>query len=329
MNPGDPIGPWRMCAALRACAAVAVSLFVASCAMTPPAGGVAAAAPANKPAPKLVLFMVIDGFPQEQLVKYYDNFGKGGFDCCSTRAPGTATITTAMPPPTPASAMRRCCRARIRTSMASSATTGSTRRPRARLFDRGRSTQVPRRGNAGTFRHVAVQHEGHDGRRRADLRERQIEGGHDLGQGSQRDRTRWPARNGLHAQRPTGRFITSDYYMAAYPDWWRTFYENRPQDSYFGRQWTLLLPEAAYARSTLDDQPWVTHYKGLGKKFPHAISGGASSRTRRTTTPCSGPPTATTSRSTSSRLRSKARTWAATRPMCPTCWPSAGPVTTT
>jgi hypothetical protein len=29
-------------------------------------------APAGKAPPKLVLFMVIDGFPQEQLVKYYD-----------------------------------------------------------------------------------------------------------------------------------------------------------------------------------------------------------------------------------------------------------------
>src|SRR5690606_6200653 len=28
--------------------------------------------------PKLVLFMVVDGFPQEQLVKYYDQYGEGG-----------------------------------------------------------------------------------------------------------------------------------------------------------------------------------------------------------------------------------------------------------
>jgi predicted AlkP superfamily pyrophosphatase or phosphodiesterase len=29
--------------------------------------------------PKLVLFLVVDGFPQEQLVKYYDQVGKNGF----------------------------------------------------------------------------------------------------------------------------------------------------------------------------------------------------------------------------------------------------------
>ena len=28
---------------------------------------------------KLVLFMVIDGFPQDQLVKYYDLYGERGF----------------------------------------------------------------------------------------------------------------------------------------------------------------------------------------------------------------------------------------------------------
>ena len=36
-------------------------------------------APGGKAPPKLVLFMVVDGFPQEQLVKYYDLYGDRGF----------------------------------------------------------------------------------------------------------------------------------------------------------------------------------------------------------------------------------------------------------
>ena len=36
-------------------------------------------APAGKAPPKLVLFMVVDGFPQDQLVKYYDLYGDRGF----------------------------------------------------------------------------------------------------------------------------------------------------------------------------------------------------------------------------------------------------------
>src|SRR6266853_3710080 len=36
--------------------------------------------PGGKPLPKLVLFMVVDGFPQEQFVKYYDLYGSRGFN---------------------------------------------------------------------------------------------------------------------------------------------------------------------------------------------------------------------------------------------------------
>jgi predicted AlkP superfamily pyrophosphatase or phosphodiesterase len=35
-------------------------------------------APGGKAPPKLVLFMVVDGFPQDQLVKYYDLYGDRG-----------------------------------------------------------------------------------------------------------------------------------------------------------------------------------------------------------------------------------------------------------
>ena len=35
-------------------------------------------APAGNAPPKLVVFMIVDGFPQEQVVKYYDLLGEGG-----------------------------------------------------------------------------------------------------------------------------------------------------------------------------------------------------------------------------------------------------------
>jgi len=73
----------------------------------------------------------------------------------------------------------------------------------------------------------------------------------------------------------TGRFITSNYYMEDYPDWWKGFYESKPQNKYFRETWSLLLPEEAYARSTSDDRPWTTKYKDLGTRFPHPIVGGA------------------------------------------------------
>ena len=41
--------------------------------------GAITGAPGGKTPPKLVLFLVIDGFPQDQLVKYYDLYGDRGF----------------------------------------------------------------------------------------------------------------------------------------------------------------------------------------------------------------------------------------------------------
>ena len=60
-------------------------LACAGLALSSPALAQSGAAPGGKPVPKLVLFMVIDGFPQEQLVKYYDQYGR------STPAPLPST----------------------------------------------------------------------------------------------------------------------------------------------------------------------------------------------------------------------------------------------
>jgi predicted AlkP superfamily pyrophosphatase or phosphodiesterase len=72
----------------------------------------------------------------------------------------------------------------------------------------------------------------------------------------------------------TGCFITSTKYMADYPDWVKQFNEGRPADNYFGREWTRLLPESAYARSARDDRPYEIDMKGNGRTFPHKITGG-------------------------------------------------------
>src|SRR5215204_2407366 len=79
----------------------------------------------------------------------------------------------------------------------------------------------------------------------------------------------------------TGRFITSDYYMVDYPEWWKRFYAGKPQNKYYGQTWSLLLPEEAYARSTPDDRPWSTKAKNIGTRFPHATSGGANEPDKR------------------------------------------------
>ena len=70
----------------------------------------------------------------------------------------------------------------------------------------------------------------------------------------------------------TGRMVSSTYYFNDLPDWVKSFDQSKSADSYFGRKWEKLLPEAAYARSLPDDSPfekWI-----FGKTFPHTINGG-------------------------------------------------------
>ncbi len=54
----------------------------------------------------------------------------------------------------------------------------------------------------------------------------------------------------------TGRFASSTYYMQSHPEWVEAFNAARPADRWFKQWWRPLLPEAAYARSLPDRQPW-------------------------------------------------------------------------
>jgi predicted AlkP superfamily pyrophosphatase or phosphodiesterase len=54
----------------------------------------------------------------------------------------------------------------------------------------------------------------------------------------------------------TGQFASSTYYMAQHPAWVEAFNAARPADRWFKQEWKALLPEADYARSLPDSQPW-------------------------------------------------------------------------
>jgi predicted AlkP superfamily pyrophosphatase or phosphodiesterase len=54
----------------------------------------------------------------------------------------------------------------------------------------------------------------------------------------------------------TGQFASSTYYMPQHPAWVNAFNAARPADRYFKMEWKALLPEAAYAQSLPDNQPW-------------------------------------------------------------------------
>jgi predicted AlkP superfamily pyrophosphatase or phosphodiesterase len=54
----------------------------------------------------------------------------------------------------------------------------------------------------------------------------------------------------------TGQFASTTYYMPKHPAWVDAFNAARPADRYFKMEWKALLPEAAYAQSLPDNQPW-------------------------------------------------------------------------
>jgi predicted AlkP superfamily pyrophosphatase or phosphodiesterase len=54
----------------------------------------------------------------------------------------------------------------------------------------------------------------------------------------------------------TGQFASSTHYMKEHPGWVNAFNAKKPADRYFKTSWMATLPEAAYARSLPDNQPW-------------------------------------------------------------------------
>ena len=63
----------------------------------------------------------------------------------------------------------------------------------------------------------------------------------------------------------TGQFASSTWYMQQHPAWVTAFNAGKPADRWFKQEWKPLLPEAAYARSLPDRQPW---YGQKGASLP-------------------------------------------------------------
>ena len=70
-----------------------------------------------------------------------------------------------------------------------------------------------------------------------------------------------------------GEWTTSTYYMNVLPAWLVAFNAKRLPDQWFGKEWTRCLPEAVYGPEP-DDAPWEADVLGLGRTFPHKITGG-------------------------------------------------------
>ena len=68
-------------------------------------------------------------------------------------------------------------------------------------------------------------------------------------------------------------FVSSSYYMNGLPGWVQTFNSSGKINSYFGRVWKPILPDAAYATLDIDEAAYEADPGDMGRSFPHPIRG--------------------------------------------------------
>lgn len=240
-------------------------------------GGVIPALAINKDAPALVVVLVVDGLPQEQVVKYRDLYGEGGFrrlldngawyanahhgHAVTLTAPGHAAILTGSYP--------------YRNGIIAN-----------EWVDRHTLAQVYCTADTA-HRYIGEQTGKLDGTSPANLKVSAL--GDELRyatgnlskvvtvSGKDRGAILLAGKSGtayMYMDK-TGRFASSTYYMQAHPDWHARYYAAKPQDKWFAQSWTPLLPAPAYARSSVITQPWYGNLAGMGREFPFKPGRGA------------------------------------------------------
>ena len=242
---------------------------------------------AHAAGPALVVVIVIDGLPQEQVTKYRDLYGKGGFQrllddgawfgnahhghAVTLTAPGHATVMTGTYP--------------YRHGIIANEWT-----------DRNTLGQVYCAGDEA-HKYIGDETKKLDGTSPANLRVSTV--GDEL-KYANNGQSKVVAISGkdrgailLAGKRGTaymymdqsGRFASSTYYMKEHPAWHERFYATKPQDKWMGQAWSLLLPDAAYARSMVEGQPWHRPFVGGSRTFPFVLPKDASYYAQLTRTP--------------------------------------------
>src|SRR5258707_4890833 len=235
------------------------------------------AAVAAGTSPKLVVVIVVDGLPQDQVLKYRDQYGAGGFNlllqggawfgnahhahAVTLTAPGHAAVLSGAYP--------------YQSGIIAN-----------EWFDPKTQSAVYCTGDPA-HSYIGEETKKLDGTSPANLRVSTL--GDELryrngGQsrvlavsGKDRGAILLAGKTGsayMYMDK-TGRFASTTYYMKEHPQWRERYYAGRPQDRWLGKSWTLGLPETAYARSIADGQPWFPNYRGMGNRFPFAPGRGA------------------------------------------------------
>jgi predicted AlkP superfamily pyrophosphatase or phosphodiesterase len=244
-------------------AALAAALFLSACAAPPTPA-------ADRPA--LIVFLVVDGLPQRQVVDYRDQLAADGFRRFLDRgawfaqahyahsntqtAPGHATMLTGAYP------HRTGIIANEWRDPASGQLVYNTGDPAATYL--GHRTQPLDGTSPKNLRAETVG----DVLRRFDPRSKVIGI-------SGKDRGAILPTGHLGTaymyQTQTGQFASSSYYMKAHPQWVVDFHARKPADAFFHKEWQPLLAATAYSRSLPDGQSW---YAKWGGKLPMKMGEG-------------------------------------------------------
>ena len=74
----------------------------------------------------------------------------------------------------------------------------------------------------------------------------------------------------------SGEFVTSSYYLDAYPPWVSKFNAAGPTGRYDGASWKLSERRGRYLNGDSDDREWEADVAGFGRTFPHAYGDATS-----------------------------------------------------
>jgi len=69
-----------------------------------------------------------------------------------------------------------------------------------------------------------------------------------------------------------GKYVTGTWYTKELPGWLKAFNAKKLPESYFGKEWALAQPRAEYLGE--DDRAFEGGDRGMGRTFPHPLSGG-------------------------------------------------------
>ncbi|KAB8042710.1 alkaline phosphatase family protein [Janthinobacterium aquaticum] len=218
--------------------------------------------------PKLVVVLVVDGLPQEQVTRYRDQFGQGGFrrlleqGAWFSDAHQAHGITV--------------------TAIGHSAVLTGAYPYQHGVIGNNWIDPVTKQSvyctEDGNFHYIGEETKPDDGTSPAKLRvstlgdELRYSTGNQAKvvtvSGKDRGAILLAGKTGtayMYMEK-TGNFASSTYYMQQHPQWVQRYQAGKPQDRYYGKSWTPLLADAAYAHDARDDL--VPAKPGLRNTFP-------------------------------------------------------------